>query len=363
MKANASIKSSHLYLERWLWAVYGMVCLMIIVGGTTRLTGSGLSMVEWRPLMGTLPPLGDEEWRRVFEMYQASPQYLAVNAWMSMNDFKIIFFWEYIHRLIGRLIGLVFFLPMAVLWLKGHLRGNHRWRALTALCLGGLQGLLGWYMVKSGLVDIPAVSHYRLAAHLSLAFFLGAFVLWWILDLRAASLTESPRQPQRRLFSGLFITLLAVQIVYGAFVAGTRAGYMYTSFPLLNGSLIPQGAWLPPFGLHNLIENRELLNVIHRLMAILLGVLGAWLTIPLIRQRQTQRRRVRAAQVLLSVLIFQILLGILTVTLHVPVILGALHQITAFLLLSAAVWLHHTSSSADLNPNQPRTHAQASGAA
>ena len=355
MKAISSMKQSQSYVERWLWVVYGMVCLMIVVGGTTRLTGSGLSMVEWRPLMGTLPPLGDEEWRRVFEMYQASPQYLTVNAWMSMSDFKVIFFWEYIHRLIGRLIGLVFFVPMAVLWLKGHLKGNHRWRALIALGLGGLQGLLGWYMVKSGLVDIPAVSHYRLAAHLSLAFFLGAFVLWWILDLRAASSTDSSCKPQPRRLSGLFIGLLVVQIVYGAFVAGTRAGYMYTSFPLLNGSLIPQGAWLVPFGVHNLIENRELLNVIHRLLALGLGVLGAWVTIPIIKHAQTDRIRIRAAQVLLTVLTIQILLGILTVTLHVPVILGALHQITAFLLLSAALWLHHTSSGATVTSNQART--------
>ena len=159
---------------------------MILVGGTTRLTGSGLSMVEWRPLMGTLPPLTDAEWSRVFEIYQASPQYQTVNQWMTMSDFKQIFFWEYLHRLFGRLIGLVYFLPMLFLWFKKHLIGKQRVRAVVAFFLGGGQGVLGWYMVKSGLVDIPAVSHYRLAAHLSLAFFLGAYVMWWILDLRSA---------------------------------------------------------------------------------------------------------------------------------------------------------------------------------
>ena len=162
-----------------------MVCLMVLVGGTTRLTGSGLSMVEWRPLMGTLPPLSDAEWVRVFDIYKESPQYQSVNQWMNMADFKQIFFWEYVHRLLGRLIGLVFFLPMLFLWLKGYLVGKQRLRAMVALILGGAQGLLGWYMVRSGLVDIPAVSHYRLAAHLSLAFFLGIYVLWWILDLRS----------------------------------------------------------------------------------------------------------------------------------------------------------------------------------
>lgn len=359
MESITSTKKSQYYIERWLWVVYGMICLMIVVGGTTRLTGSGLSMVEWRPLMGTLPPLGDAEWRRVFKMYQASPQYLTVNAWMDMSDFKVIFFWEYVHRLIGRLIGLVFFVPMVTLWFKGHLKGSNRWRALAALCLGGFQGLLGWYMVKSGLVDMPAVSHYRLAAHLSLAFFLGAFVLWWILDLR----TESRHQPKRGRLTGIFIVILAIQIIYGAFVAGTRSGYMYTSFPLLNGSLIPKGAWLTSLGMHNLIDNRELLNVIHRWMGITLGLLGSFITIPMLRQSDGLRTRSHAAQVMLGVLVFQIILGVLTVTFHVPVALGALHQITAFLLLSSALWLYHSDENVSLTTTQLRAHAQSNSEA
>ena len=159
----------------WLVAVYLMIAAMVLIGGVTRLTGSGLSMVTWRPLMGTLPPLNEADWLAVFEQYKQSPQYLQVNDWMGLSDFKRIFFWEYVHRLFGRLIGLVFFIPWVWLAFRKHLRGRWAARSAVAFVLGGLQGLLGWYMVKSGLVDEPTVSHYRLAAHLSLAFFVGAF--------------------------------------------------------------------------------------------------------------------------------------------------------------------------------------------
>lgn len=353
MTSTVSTKNAHKLVERWLWVVYGMVCLMIIVGGTTRLTGSGLSMVEWRPLMGTLPPMSQAEWARVFEMYQASPQYLSVNSWMNLTDFKVIFFWEYLHRLIGRLIGLVFFIPMLVLWLKGHLLGSNRWRAVVALCLGGCQGLLGWYMVKSGLVDIPAVSHYRLAAHLSLAFFLGSFVLWWILDLK----TQPLNAPRGRWLSGIFLSLLAIQIVYGAFVAGTRAGYMYSSFPLLNGALFPAGAWLDAFGLHNLIDNRELLNVIHRWLAVCLGIFGTWIAIMHLKSTSALPTQRIAAWSMLTCLIAQVVLGVLTVMFNVPVFLGTVHQITAFFLLSSALWLHHS------HRREPVSHESAHGLA
>lgn len=325
-------------LLKWLWSVYGMICVMIVVGGTTRLTGSGLSMVEWRPLMGTLPPLTTEEWSRVFDMYKASPQYLTVNSWMTLSDFKVIFFWEYLHRLIGRLIGLVYFIPMVVLWLRGHLIGRQRTRALIALALGGGQGVLGWYMVKSGLVDIPAVSHFRLAAHLSLAFFLGSYILYWILDLKGV------KRPVRRLSGAtlVFLGLLALQIVYGAFVAGTRAGYMYTSFPLLNGSLLPSGGWLSHLGVQNLVENRELLNAIHRWLAIALTVFGLWLARLSILGREVERQLNSAGRVFGLALLTQVGLGIVTAAMRVPATLGALHQISAFLLLSATLWFHHS---------------------
>ena len=242
----------------WLMVVYAMVATMVLIGGITRLTGSGLSMVTWEPVMGLLPPTSDEAWRALFAQYQASPQFQQINHWMTLPDFKQIFFWEYVHRVFGRLIGLVFFFPWLVFTLRGMLRGRLALRAFVAFVLGGLQGLLGWYMVKSGLVDIPAVSHYRLAAHLSLAFFIGGYVLWLLLDLR----DRQPRRPNTSLASmgRWFLGLTCLQIVFGAFMAGTRAGYLYQTFPDMNGVMVPQN-WLDlsPIWV-NFVENHRIVD-------------------------------------------------------------------------------------------------------
>ncbi|MEZ4463423.1 MAG: COX15/CtaA family protein [bacterium] len=186
-------------VRAWLWVVWGMILTMVVVGGITRLTGSGLSMVEWRPLMGALPPLSEAEWLAVFEQYKQSPQYQQVNHWMTLGDFERIFFWEYFHRLLGRLIGVVVLVPGLWFLVRRRLRGKRAVQVLLAFVFGGLQGLLGWYMVKSGLVDVPAVSHYRLAAHLSLAFFVGCWILWILMGLRAPAVrTPAPRVARGR---------------------------------------------------------------------------------------------------------------------------------------------------------------------
>ena len=263
-----------------------------------------------------------------------------------MSDFKQIFFWEYLHRLFGRLIGLVFFLPMLFLWFKKHLIGKQRVRAVVAFVLGGGQGVLGWYMVKSGLVDIPSVSHYRLAAHLSLAFFLGAYVLWWIMDLRS----ERVRRALNRSDCYVFLTILTLQIIYGAFMAGTRAGYMYQTFPFLNGVPIPSGAWIESMGLYNLSENRELLNVIHRWMGLVLTGLGL-IIFGRRRSESTPIHLRRASNFFLAVLALQVIAGIMTAVLHIPVAMGAAHQLLAFALLSVTLWLHHSHT------NRPATRA------
>ena len=291
--------------------------------------------------MGILPPLTDGEWARVFEIYQASPQYQTVNQWMQLTDFKYIFFWEYLHRVLGRVIGLVFFVPMVVLWFKGYLKGKQRGRALIALTLGGCQGLIGWYMAKSGLVDIPAVSHYRLAAHLSMAFFLGSYILWWILDIRSSR--QESRHPRGD--CNIFLTLLLVQIVYGAFMAGTRAGYMYQTFPLLNGVVVPHGSWVEALGLLNLTDNRELINVIHRWLSLVLAALGVAIVLRRLRWGAAPKHLKRAAILFLGLLTTQVVLGILAAAMHIPIALGAAHQLVAFGLLSVGLWLHHAHSS------------------
>ena len=331
---------------RWLWLTLGMIFCMVMIGGITRLTGSGLSMVEWRPLMGALPPLSDMEWSRVFELYQASPQYQEVNAWMTLADFKRIFFWEYLHRLFGRLIGLVFFIPWLYFTLKGHLKGHWRTRAFVALVLGGAQGLMGWYMVKSGLVDRPEVSHFRLAAHLSLAFLCGMWIWAMILDVYALrdaasgppqDREETPGDALSPLILWAFIGILTLQIIYGAFMAGTRAGYLYDTFPTMNGSwLAPQWGALTPWW-RDLLYNPDSVHFIHRTLAWVVLGWGVYL----VKRCWSSPRLISNARWLLITLSLQFLLGVFTVLSGMNHALAAAHQGGAFLLLSAtvALWL------------------------
>ncbi len=332
----------HAAIERWLWVVYGMIFCMVIVGGVTRLTGSGLSMVEWRPLMGALPPLGQEEWGRVFDLYKLSPQYQEVNHWMQLDDFKRIFFWEYLHRLLGRLIGLSFGLPWLYFTLKGALRGAWRWRAFAALLLGGAQGLLGWYMVQSGLVSRPEVSHLRLAAHLSLAFLCGAWVLSMLIDLRERERPHpTARQPLARtpalrpLLLG-FLPLLSLQIVYGAFMAGKRAGYLYSTFPTMNGAWVgPTVGQLTPW--HNdALNNPDTIHTLHRLLAWGVMAWGIALWRALVKGGEALALPARA---FIGALMLQLTLGALTVISGMNHALAAAHQGGAFLLLSVTLWV------------------------
>ena len=325
---------SHEGICRWLYSVYGMILTMVLIGGITRLTGSGLSMVEWRPLMGLLPPLSEGEWLRVFDLYKESPQFQQVNSWMDLAAFKSIFFWEYLHRLWGRLIGLVFALPLIYLWLRGALTPRWKKRSLIALLLGGSQGLMGWYMVKSGLVDEPSVSHLRLAAHLSLAFTVGMWVLWMILDLRAGS------GPWRRVNwrLSLFSLLLIPQIVYGAFMAGKKAGLLYGSFPDYQGAWIPSGLGAA-VGVEGIFGSAVAIHFIHRSLAWLLLLAFAFLCWSL--RDVAERAVARWRNGLIGLFALQFALGVITVIYRVPTWAAAAHQLVAFLLLSATVGLWH----------------------
>lgn len=341
-------------LSRWLWIVYGMIFCMVVIGGITRLTGSGLSMVEWRPLMGSLPPLTEGEWQRVFDLYQQSPQYQLVNDWMKLDDFKLIFFWEYLHRLFGRLIGIVFALPWLYFIIKGVLRGAWLKRATAALIFGGSQGLLGWYMVKSGLVDQPQVSHLRLAAHLSLAFFCGQWVWLMLLDLNKDRIESLPslkkniedsgaeRSPPKRTHALAFFLLLILQIVYGAFMAGSKAGYLYATYPTMNGRWIAP-TWFDPAGAFRLPELAELINApdsihfIHRALAVIVLGYGLWLGLR--ASRVVIGPVSRYGAYLLIALSLQFVLGVLTIISGMNISLAAAHQGGAFILLSVTVAL------------------------
>jgi cytochrome c oxidase assembly protein subunit 15 len=224
----------------WLLACCGLVFCMVVLGGFTRLTGSGLSMVDWRPLMGILPPLSDADWQRVYDMYRESPEYQMVNAGFGLEGFKSIFWLEYLHRLLGRIIGLVFFVPFVYFFFKGYVVRREWPKYLLMFALGGMQGLLGWYMVKSGLVDVPHVSQYRLTAHLVAAFAIYAYMFWVALSLLFPAQQDAPRHPWFGKTLALFI-VLSVTIVSGGFVAGLKAGKIYNTFPMMGDYWIPPG--------------------------------------------------------------------------------------------------------------------------
>jgi len=326
----------------WLVLVYLAIAAMVMVGGTVRLTGSGLSMVDWQPLMGTLPPLGEEAWGERFEQYKTSPQYSQVNHWMQLADFKRIFLWEYGHRLLGRLLGLLFAVPWLYFVVRGRLRGRDAMRTGVAFVLGALQGVLGWYMVRSGLVDRPSVSHLRLAAHLGLALVVANYVLWLILQGLPASVSAeiaADRGPRRAVWRGAvaLLVLVAVQVLYGALVAGTHAGLLFPTFPDFGGSWWPAGLAAMEPAWRNLRDNPITLHVIHRLLGLALALL-----IPLwwLRARRAVRSPAQrlAAALLLSVVIAQVGLGVAVVLFSVPVTLGVAHQLGGMALLSCTVF-------------------------
>ncbi|HMI90946.1 MAG TPA: COX15/CtaA family protein, partial [Polyangiales bacterium] len=327
----------------WLFAVWALVLAMVVVGGITRLTGSGLSIVEWRPVTGILPPLSEHDWRELFAQYQASPQFREVNHWMALADFKRIFFWEYVHRLLGRLIGFAVALPFALFALQRKLPRALTWKLAGVLALGGLQGALGWYMVASGLVDEPRVSHYRLAAHLLLAFVTGSAVLWLALDLDFhVELREgaaTPRMggegrvpfPIAKLAVVGLIALILLQCVYGAFMAGTHAGHYSTTFPDMNGRFAPGPFFTGPSLLRDALDSPLAIHYLHRafawgLLAYAFG-LFAWL-------RRGGAPGVRRAAGWMALAVFvQLNLGALTVVNRVALPLAVFHQAVGFLVL------------------------------
>ncbi len=332
----AEARNRHL-VAGWLFAMCGMILVMVALGGATRLTGSGLSIMEWAPLRGTLPPLSDAEWNRLYEMYRKIPQYELVNKGFGLAGFKEIFWLEWLHRLWGRLIGLAFVVPLAVLWWRGAVPRALLPRLLGLFALGGLQGAVGWFMVASGfMAEATAVSPYRLVVHLGLALVLYAVVLWTALGLLARAPVAGPRHLVRANAVAVAFAILA-----GGFVAGLKAGLDYNTFPLMAGSLVPEGyAQLSPWP-RNLVENIAAVQFNHRLLATLTLVLaGASLV-------AGWRSAARPALLALAATVgVQYALGIATLVHVVPVGLGTAHQTMAVLVLTASlVALHRLRAS------------------
>lgn len=332
---------SHKPVVLWLALVCAVVVLMVVVGGITRLTGSGLSMVDWQPVMGILPPMDEAAWQRVFDDYRQYPEYREINRGMSLEAFKGIFFWEYLHRVLGRVIGMLFFFPLVAFWLMGRIPQGYRGPLLIALVLGGSQGLLGWYMVQSGLIDVPRVSHYRLAAHLSLALFILCYLFWLALSIGGAPRQNVSRGLRLALYG--LAGLIVVQILFGAFTAGMDAGYGYNTWPLMNGQFMAEAVFfMQPLWI-NFFESGATVQFIHRWLAVV--VVAVAFAVWLMARRESTTIRWGAAA-LLATLLIQFAIGVLTLIHVVPVSLGTLHQGWACAVLLALVYLLYASTPA-----------------
>ena len=336
----------------WLRCVCLSVVVILVVGGITRLTGSGLSMVDWRPIAGILPPITGNQWNEVFQMYQASPEYQKVNQGMSLSDFKFIFFWEYLHRILGRIVGLLCLVPYLYFLIRGKLSPRMKVFGLTLIGLVVGQGLMGWYMVKSGLVNNPEVSHYRLAAHLSLAFSVFGLAWWMMLSLRRG---ETPaRNLEARWVRPWvlgFLGLLCAQIAYGAFVSGMKAGYGYNTFPMMGDEWKPDALFgLTPYW-KNFFEDKFTVQFIHRWMGTVLTAGLLLLGWRAFKSGVLSKLQIVRMKWVLGLVGFQFLLGVSTILLIVQfqVSLPVIHQLVALFLFAALLGLVHSLSG---NPNR-----------
>ena len=327
----------------WLFVCCALVFAMVVVGGVTRLTGSGLSIVEWQPIIGAIPPLTDAEWQQTFEKYQQTPQYKLVNHAMSVAEFKGIFWWEYIHRLLGRLIGVVFLAPLLWFMARRQIPPGYAWKLFGIFVLGGLQGAMGWYMVKSGLVDDVRVSQFRLTAHLALALAIFAAMFWVGLTLvdPARARISGPARRSARTWSLGVLALVCLTIVSGGFVAGIRAGFAYNTFPLMQGSFVPPEIFMIEPLWRNFFWNMATVQFDHRLLAWLLAFTVALFWWKLRATGGLPARARGGGHLLLALVAVQIALGIATLVFVVPIPLAAAHQAGAVVVFAAALNVAH----------------------
>jgi cytochrome c oxidase assembly protein subunit 15 len=330
------VRRDRALIRWWLYFVCALILAMVVVGGATRLTESGLSITEWKPIHGVIPPLSEAEWEEELEKYRQIPEYQLINKGMSLDEFKFIFWWEWAHRLLGRFIGVAFFVPMVAFWAAGRIEPWLKPRLVIGLALGGLQGFVGWWMVASGLVDRVDVSQYRLATHLTLALIIFAYLLW--IARRLAPLPEPDPFERYRLagLGKLVLALVFVQIFLGGLVAGLNAGLTFNTWPLMDGQIIPKGllamqpAWL------NVFENVMTVQFQHRMTAYVLIVLGLVLTVGTLRVSQRKELR-RAGAHIGGFILLQAVFGILTLIWHVPLSIALVHQGFAVIVLAASV--------------------------
>lgn len=331
------------YVVYWLLTGCFLIFVMVLVGGITRLTHSGLSISDYKLIHGTIPPMNEQEWQEAFDLYKQYPEYQKLNNHFGIEEFKDIYFWEWLHRVIGRFIGVVFILPFLYFLLKRKLDRPTVKKCLVLLFLGGFQGFLGWYMVKSGLVDRPDVSHFRLAAHLTTAFITFAYSLWVALDLIYPYKKEINTQIRNLIRLGLVVLLL--QIIWGAFVAGLDAGFIHNHWPLMSdGKLVHETVYIEQQPvIKNFYEGKSGVQFVHRYLAY---IVVAFIALIWYRTRKIQRTPLqeKGLKTLLGLVFVQFLLGVLTLIYAVPLWLGIAHQIGAFFLLAAMTFTLHRFS-------------------
>lgn len=327
----------------WLLTGCVLIFIMVVVGGITRLTHSGLSISSYKLISGTIPPMNDIEWHEAFDLYKQYPEYQKLNNHFDLQDFKDIYFWEWLHRVIGRFIGVVFIIPFLYFLIRKQLTKATIKKSIVLLVLGGFQGFLGWYMVKSGLIDNPDVSHYRLAAHLTTAFITFAATFWVALDLIFPKKKEIEKGIRN--FIRISLLVLIIQIIYGAFVAGLDAGFIHNHWPMMSeGKFIHETVYIEQQPVYkNFIEGRSGVQFAHRIIAyiVVAFIIGIWL---IARRLILTKHQIIGINCLLVGVTLQFILGVLTIIYAVPVWLGVAHQIGAFLLLSAMTFTLHRFS-------------------
>lgn len=341
-KAHNNTPGTNLYaVQVWLFVMAALIFAIVLVGGATRLTDSGLSITEWLPILGAIPPLNEADWQLAFQKYQQIPEYKILNKGMGLAAFKQIYWWEWGHRFLGRFVGVAFLVPFIWFWLTGKLNAQLARRLGVIFILGGLQGALGWYMVKSGLVDRVDVSQYRLAAHLSLAVLLYGWILWTALDLRSSKTVPTPSYAMttEMWIALVFVGLVFLQIILGAFVAGLDAGKGYNTWPLMSGSVIPEGLFSMTPKWVNLFENAMTVQFIHRMMAYII-VLAALLHA--LDQWRIGTPIWISSLAVAGLVCAQTGLGIWVLLAQAPIDLSLAHQASALILFAACLWHLHS---------------------
>ena len=333
---DAAVNDGLRPVRNWLMTGAVMIALMVVIGGITRLTESGLSITEWKPVTGALPPLSEAAWQEEFERYKQIPEYQLVNNTMDLAGFKRIYFWEWLHRNWGRLMGVVFAVPFFLFWRRGLLKGWLMKRSIAIMIGGGLVGALGWYMVSSGLSQNTDVSHYRLAIHLCAAFTVFAMVLWTWFDLKKDRRTVAPESSAGR-WARAILAVLAVQIIWGAFTAGLDAGRIYNTWPLMNGEFMPENVHAFNNVVKDFTDHKDGVQFVHRNLAYVVAL--AVFLFALLPKHPAHL--VRPNLWMLGMVLVQFTLGILTLVWQVPILLGVLHQFGAVLLLASVLNVMH----------------------